>query len=115
MAERGATVVPTLVTLEVLDEEGAALGFPAESLAKIDVVRGGGLRSLEIYRNAGVKIAYGTDLLGPMHRHQSREFQIRSQVLPAFDILQSATTTAAELVHLQGRVGTVAPGAFADL
>ena len=115
MAERGAVVVPTLVTLEALAEEGAALGFPAESLAKIDDVRGGGRRSLETYRNAGVKMAYGTDLLGPMHRHQSREFEIRAQVLPAFDILQSATTTAAELVHLRGCVGTVAPGAFADL
>ena len=93
MQEKGAVVVPTLVTLEVLTEEGASLGFPTESLAKLEGVRGGGLRSLEIYREAGVKIAYGTDLLGPMHRHQSREFEIRSRVLPAFDILQGATTT----------------------
>ena len=99
----------------MLAEEGASLNFPAESLAKIEDVRGSGLRSLEIYREAGVKIAYGTDLLGPMHRHQSREFEIRSRVLPAFDILQGATTIAAELVHLKGRVGVVAPGAFADL
>ena len=115
MKAKGAVVVPTLVTLEVLAEEGASLNFPAESLAKIEDVRGSGLRSLEIYREAGVKIAYGTDLLGPMHRHQSREFEIRSRALPAFDILQGATTIAAELVHLKGRVGVVAPGAFADL
>ena len=115
MHEKGAVVVPTLVTLEVLAEEGASLGFPADSLAKLEDVRGGGLRSLEIYREAGVKIAYGTDLLGPMHRHQSREFEIRSRVLPPLDVLQSATTMAAELVHLKGRIGVVAPGAFADL
>lgn len=115
MRERGAVVVPTLVTLEVLGEEGAGYGFPAESLAKLDDVRGEGLRSLEIYRSAGVKIAYGTDLLGPMHRHQSREFEIRARALPNYDILQSATTTAAELVHLKDRAGVIAPGAFADL
>jgi imidazolonepropionase-like amidohydrolase len=115
MAEKGAFVVPTLVTLEVMGEEGKALGFPDESLAKLEAVRGVGLRSLEIYREAGVKMAYGTDLLGPMHRHQSREFSIRAQALKPFEVLQSATVHAADLAGLAGRAGVVAAGAFADL
>lgn len=115
MAEKDAFAVPTLVTLEVLKEEGKSLGFPDESLAKLEAVRGVGLRSLEIYRDAGVKMAYGTDLLGPMHRHQSREFSIRARALTPFEVLQSATTHAAELVGLSGRAGIVAAGAFADL
>jgi imidazolonepropionase-like amidohydrolase len=36
-------------------------------------------------------------------------------VQPPADILRSATTVAARLVGLEGRVGVVAPGAFADL
>jgi imidazolonepropionase-like amidohydrolase len=115
MAEKGAFVVPTLVTLEALAEEGASLGFPADSMAKIEGVRSAGLRSLEIYRNAGVKMAYGTDLLGPMHCHQSREFSIRVRALKPFEVLQSATVHAAELTGLAGRAGIVAAGAFADL
>jgi imidazolonepropionase-like amidohydrolase len=115
MNESGAFVVPTLVTFDAVAEEGAQLGFPAESLAKIEAVRGSGLQSLEIYRNARVKMAYGTDLLGPMHRHQSREFSIRARVLPVNEIIRSATINGAELVGLHGKIGAIQVGAFADV
>ena len=46
--------VPTLVTYEMLAAEGASLGFPADSVAKIDSVRLSGLKSLEIMREAGL-------------------------------------------------------------
>ena len=115
MAERGVYAVPTLVTYEALAEEGAALGLPPESVAKIGDVREAGLRSLEIFRQAGVRMAYGTDLLGEMHRHQSSEFVIRARVLPVFEVIRSATTTAAEVLHMEGRLGVIAPGALADL
>ncbi|HYM68596.1 MAG TPA: amidohydrolase family protein [bacterium] len=115
MAERGAYAVPTLVTYEALADEGASLGLPPDSVAKIADVRESGLRSLEIFRRAGVKMAYGTDLLGEMHRHQSSEFAIRSRVLSPFEVIQSATTVAAEVLRMDGRLGVVAPGAIADL
>ena len=115
MQERGAYVVPTLVTFDAVSEEGPKLGFPAESLAKIEAVRGSSLSSLEIYRKAGVKMAYGTDLLGSMHRHQSREFLIRARVLPTNEIIKSATVIGAELVGLEGKIGSIKVGAFADL
>lgn len=60
-------------------------------------------------------MAYGTDLLGPTHIRQSEEFAIRARVLPARDILASATTIGAKLVGMEGRLGTLAPGAIADL
>ncbi len=115
MAKKGAYVVPTLVTYDALANEGASLGLPPESVAKIENVRGAGLRSLEIFRQAGVKMAFGTDLLGEMHRHQSTEFAIRARVLPAHEIIASATTIAAELLRMEGKLGVVAPGALADL
>lgn len=115
MAKKGAYVVPTLVTYDALANEGASLGLPPESVAKIENVRGAGLRSLEIFRQAGVKMAFGTDLLGEMHRHQSTEFTIRARVLPAHEIIASATTVAAELLRMEGKLGVVAPGALADL
>jgi imidazolonepropionase-like amidohydrolase len=107
--------VPTLVTFEALKEEGARFGLPEVSIAKIDDVRLAGLKSLEILREAGVPMAYGSDLLGEMHRRQSEEFTIRRRVLPAQEIIAGATTIAAEVLGMSGRLGTIAPGAYADL
>jgi len=115
MVERGAWAVPTLVTFEALKEEGARYGLPEVSIAKMDDVRLAGLMSLEILRDAGVRMAYGSDLLGEMHRRQSEEFTIRSRVLPAQEIIASATSIAAEVLGMGGRLGTIAPGAYADL
>jgi imidazolonepropionase-like amidohydrolase len=115
MRERGAIACPTLVTYEKLKSEGAALGLPADSVAKIDDVRLAGLESLGIMREAGVTMAYGTDLLGPMHRHQSEEFVIRGEILPAIEVIRSATSYAATLLRMEGQIGTVAAGAHADL
>lgn len=115
MVESGAWAVPTLVTFQALKEEGARYGLPEVSVAKIDDVRLAGLQSLEILREAGVKMGYGTDLLGEMHRRQSEEFTIRAQVLPAREIIASATSVAAEILGMQDRLGTIAPDAYADL
>jgi imidazolonepropionase-like amidohydrolase len=81
----------------------------------VDDVRLAGMESLLKMREAGLPMAYGTDLLGAMHRHQSEEFVIRGQVLPAQEVIASTTHVAARLCRMEGLVGTVAPGAYADL
>ncbi len=115
MAEKGAFVVPTLVTYEALANEGADYGLPADSVAKIATVRTAGLHSLEIYKKAGVKIGYGSDLLGPSQRLQSDEFRIRNEVLSAQEVIQCATTTAAEVLNQVGQLGRIQAGALADV
>ena len=115
IADRGAVTVPTLIIFEGLKSEGAELGLPASSVAKIDDVRLFGKRSLEILRNAGVVMGYGTDLLGPLHRLQSEEFLLRGEVLPAHEVIRSATLDAARVLRMEGKVGCIIPGAFADL
>lgn len=114
-AEAGAVAVPTLVTYEALAREGASLGLRPESVAKIETVRQAGMDSLGIMRDAGLRMAYGSDLLGEMQAYQSEEFTIRARVLPALEVLRSATTVAAELCGLAGKVGTMVSGAYADL
>jgi imidazolonepropionase-like amidohydrolase len=114
-AEKGAYVVPTLVTYDALESDGPALGLPEVSLEKLRDVRAVGVNSLEILRDAGVKMGFGTDLLGQMHRHQSREFSIRAEVLTPLEILRSATRVNAEMMNRQGELGCVAAGALADL
>ena len=115
MHEHGAFVIPTLITFEALSLEGEKYGFPADSIAKIADVSTAGLSSLEIYRQAGVKIGYGSDLLGPSQRLQSEEFRIRSEVMPLPEVIRSATTTAAEVLNMQGKLGRLEVGAFADV
>jgi imidazolonepropionase-like amidohydrolase len=115
VAGADAFVVPTLVTYDALHRFGKELGFPETSLAKLGEVREAGLRSLEILQAAGVKIGLGTDLLGPMHRHQSREFMIRTEAMAPFDIIRSATMVNAELLNRSGELGVIAPDARADL
>jgi imidazolonepropionase-like amidohydrolase len=115
MAERGAYVVPTLITYEALANEGADYGLPADSVAKIATVRTAGLHSLEIYKRAGVKMGYGSDLLGPSQRLQSEEFRLRAQVLTPREVIQSATTIAAEVLNMPDRLGRIVPGAMADM
>ncbi len=101
-AKAGAVAVPTLVTYEKLASDGPKLGFPPESVAKIDNVRLKGLESLSIMKAAGLTMAYGSDLLGAMHAYQSEEFVIRGRVLPAHEVIASATHIAAKLCHMEG-------------
>jgi imidazolonepropionase-like amidohydrolase len=115
MAARGAFLVPTLVTYFVIEEMGRKLGFPEVSQRKVQDVLGAGLASLEIAREAGVAMGFGTDLLGETHVHQSREFAIRARVLPAAEIVRSATAVNARLLGREGELGVIAPGARADL
>lgn len=114
-ATRGAVAVPTLVTYDKLASEGGKLGFPPDSVAKVEYVRAAGMESLAIMQKAGLAMAYGSDLLGEMHRHQSEEFVIRGRALPAHEVIASATHVAAKLLKLEGKIGTIAPGAHADL
>ncbi len=113
--EKGAYLVPTLVTYEFLRSEGAAAGLPEESQEKVGIVLDAGLEALERAWRGGVSIAFGTDLLGSMQVHQSEEFRIRGRVQPAAEVLRSATVVAAELLGLSGRAGVIAEGATADL
>ena len=115
VAERGAYIVPTMVILYTLVEQGRQLGFPAESQAKAEQVMQTGLQGLESMRRAGVKIAYGSDLLGALHVYESREFDIRREVFTPLEILRQATSIGAEMMMQEGKLGCIAPGAWADL
>ena len=115
LVEKGAYVVPTLVTYDALDRRGEELGLTAAMLEKLALVRKTGLDSLTICRDAGVKIGFGTDLLGSTHDDQSREFLIRAEVQPAHEVIDSATRIGAEILCRKGELGVIAPGAIADL
>ena len=113
--DHDAFVVPTLVTYEANHRFGAAAGAPAFMLAKLDEVRLAGLDALALLVEVGVKIGFGTDLLGELHQYQSDEFTIRARVQKPVDILRSATSINAALVQRSNELGVVRAGALADL
>ena len=115
VVEKGAYVVPTMSIIVALVESGSRLGFPAESQAKAAVVARSAMDGLEVMRRAGVKVVYGTDLLGSLYDQQCREFLLRREVFSPVEILRQATSVAADLMNLTGEIGTIAPGACADL
>jgi imidazolonepropionase-like amidohydrolase len=115
MAARGAYMVPTLVTYDSMKRRGADYGLTPYSLQKNEVVLEAGLRSLELCRAAGVRIGFGTDLLGVLQDDQCNEFLIRAQAMPPQDVIRSATIVNAEIVRREGELGELVPGAYADL
>jgi imidazolonepropionase-like amidohydrolase len=115
MAAKDVYMVPNLVTYEAMKRRARELGMPDTMLAKNDEVLKYGYAELEHCRAAGVKMAYGTDLLGALEDEQTGEFRIRGEVMPAIDVIRSATLIGAEVVRQEGRLGTIRPGAFADL
>jgi imidazolonepropionase-like amidohydrolase len=115
VAERGAYIVPTMSIIFALVEQGRALGFPPQSQAKAEHVFQQAIGGLDAMRRAGVKVCFGTDLLGRTYTDQCREFTLRAQVFSPLEILRQATSTAAEMMRMDGQIGCIAEGAQADL
>lgn len=115
VADQGAFIVPTMVIAFTLVEIGRKLGFPAKSQEKAEYTFERAIIGLESMRKAGVKIGFGTDLLGETYVRQCREFTIRREVFSPLEILRQVTSINASLLMQEGRLGCVKPGAHADL
>lgn len=113
--EHDAFLVPTLSTYQALADEGLAAGLPESSYRKVFDVLDAGKRALDMAHRGGVKMVYGTDLLGTMRRRQLDEFAIRGEFIPPVDVLRAATCNAADLLGRSGELGEVIAGAHADL
>ncbi|HJS90392.1 MAG TPA: amidohydrolase family protein [Steroidobacteraceae bacterium] len=108
-------LVANLVTYVVMKERAAEFGMTRDKLEKNELVLKGGFESLEICRQAGIKVGFGSDLLGQLQEEQSREFLLRREVMSPIEIIRSATLIGAEIVRMEGKLGVIEPGALADL
>jgi len=66
---------------------------------------------------AGVKIVFGTDMGGiPWTEPIAQEFPRMVDLgMQPMDAIQSATSRAAVMLDMEGKIGVLAPGAFADI
>jgi imidazolonepropionase-like amidohydrolase len=101
---------PTLVAYDALWLEGKALGLGPAEFDKIDVVCSGGLTPLEIMRDAGFPMAFGS-----VRKYHCMDSELLAKVLTPAEIIRSATVVGAELCQMAGQIRTIAKGAFADL
>lgn len=118
MLDRGVYLVPTLVApVDVirLAEMKPDL-MPPYAIEKARMVVEDHRASFRRAVEAGVKVAMGTDSgVGP-HGENARELVLMAEhgMTPMQSIIAS-TRSAAELLHLDDRLGTLAPGKLADV
>jgi len=115
MAKAGAFLVPTMVTYDVLERFGDQLGLTKFQQEKVRLVAAGAKESVRLASEAGVRIAAGSDLLGPMMTQKAREFVLKAEVIGPMAAIVSATKTNAELFGMADVIGTVEEGKQADL
>ncbi|OFW07084.1 MAG: hypothetical protein A3H96_13775 [Acidobacteria bacterium RIFCSPLOWO2_02_FULL_67_36] len=109
MAERGTFWCPTLSVY--MPETG--LPAPGDITARVIASH---KRTFQAAMKAGVKIVFGTDVGAFPHGTSAREFvHMADYGMPPIEAVRSATTRAAELLRMEKQVGTLAPGAFADI
>jgi imidazolonepropionase-like amidohydrolase len=113
--DAGAFLVPTLVTYEMISRMGKSLGIPDNNVRKINEARDRGIEALAIAKKLGVKIASGSDLLGPMQRYKGMELELKARVLGPMGAIVATTKTNAELLKKEKDLGTIEAGKLADL
>ena len=91
------------------------LGLSGEVQERIRYAVDEGLRGIEICRDAGVPVGFGSDLEGMIHPYHMLEFSLRAKVQTPLELIQSATVVNAEILQMDGRLGVVQAGAIADL
>ena len=112
MAQKGIFYVPTIYVGEYVAEGRAAAG----AKVWLDMIK---IHGDTIHRaiNAGVKIAFGTDVGGfdwGVNPAVEFPYMMKYGMTPA-QAIRAATSNAAELLGMQNDVGSVAQGKFADI
>ena len=111
MKQHGTFLVPTL---EVRDCVGG--NYPPEFVAKANQIMTAQLQNFRKAVNAGVKIAFGTDIGVCPFGQNAREFSLMVQNgMTPMQAIQSATVAGADLLGISDKVGSIKKGKLADL
>jgi imidazolonepropionase-like amidohydrolase len=114
MAAAGAFLVPTLAAYDAMDRRGEAIGMAEISRRKNREVLAAGREAVKVARAAGVRVGFGTDLMGVLEDEQLQGLRLQVEVDGPVLALQSATSVNAALLG-RDDLGRVAEGCVADL
>mmetsp|Transcript_9200 Transcript_9200/g.15792 ORF Transcript_9200/g.15792 Transcript_9200/m.15792 type:complete len:613 (+) Transcript_9200:457-2295(+) len=109
MIKYNCFLVPTLVAYKHLNN------LATDQAAKVGDLVEHGLHCVTMAEDMGVRICYGSDLLGEHHCYQLEGLILQSQAQSACSVLAAATSSCAELFQLEGKVGCIKEGAYADM
>jgi imidazolonepropionase-like amidohydrolase len=114
--EHGTYLVFDIYNDDFILQEGAKAGMLAESIEKEKKV---GRLQRENFRHAwqaGTKMAFGTDAGVYPHGDNAKQFaKMVEWGMQPIDAIRAATLNAADLLGWAGKVGTLEPGAYADI
>ncbi len=120
MVEKDIILVPTAAVIKQIVDVGEKFGLPEVSLAKARESFEAHLNSIKMAYKHGVKIAAGSDFLGPAmlpHGKNTMEIAILSDVakMDPMDAIKSATIVAAETINKHHSIGGIKENYLADI
>jgi imidazolonepropionase-like amidohydrolase len=112
MVKKGVFWCPTIYVCDYVAEGRAKAGSPMNKyfMETMPAV-------FKKAMDAGIKIAYGTDIGGySWDEPQAKDFEYMVKYgMTNLQAIQTATTVAAQLLDMQGKIGELKAGAFADI
>lgn len=118
MMERDVPLIPTLSALFNIASKGIEAGIPAFAVEKTLKVKPFHLESIRMAREAGVRVAMGTDAGTPFNIHGENLGELKFLVDCGFspmEAIEAGTRIAAQVLGLEKELGTVEEGKLADL
>ncbi|HEV2396497.1 MAG TPA: amidohydrolase family protein [Candidatus Sulfotelmatobacter sp.] len=116
MKEHGTYLVPTLYLGDWMIDNAGLTHLPAPLLAKAQAVIPAARKNIAHAFASGVKVAFGTDAAVYPHGMNAHEFAVMVKLgLTPLQAIQTSTINAADLLGWNGKVGTLEPGAWADI
>lgn len=116
MKKNGTYLVPTLFGRTWYLANAEKYHIPDFAVAKAKAVMPAARKNVAHAFASGVKVAFGTDAAAYPHGLNAREFAVMVQLgLSPLQAIQAATVNAADLLGWTGKVGSLEPGAWADI
>lgn len=113
MAAKGAFLVPTLAAYDAMDRRGAEIGLNEISLAKNSEVLSKGQEAVQLALAAGVRVGFGSDLMGDLEDDQLRGVKLQAEAAGPAETIRSLTEVNAALIG-DARAGSLVPGSYGD-
>lgn len=117
MKERGVYLVPTLLAGETVSRQARTVPWMPPSVKEKALQVGPRMiDALRRAREAGIKVAFGTDSGVSEHGINAREFRLMVQAgFSPLDAIRSATVWGAAHNRMSDEIGSILPGKAADL
>ncbi len=117
MLKQGTYLDPDLYDDIWIRTQARQQGWPEEYLRKEEEVHKVWPETIKRAYKAGVKIAFGTDAAVYPHGDNGRQFPLMVEWLgmKPMEAIKAATSVSATLLGWEDRVGSLAPGRYADL